>query len=182
MSYSGPTAASARPTTGVRTMVKHAVATGLLVGALGLGGCTADGSIEVGSAAGAAQGASARADALWSDRTEWIGDNSKVIGLVRRAGFGPVGSYTIALVTEAKPYQLIVNLDAPVKPADATDFTTPGTIMLGTVANLDEVHVVDGDERWTLTKAEASKDLGYDVKLLGKDLSTLRRYVASTED
>ncbi|MEO7754067.1 MAG: DUF4825 domain-containing protein [Terracoccus sp.] len=159
-------------------MTKHALAAGLLAAAIGLGGCTADGSIQVGSGAGAA----ARADSLWANRTDWTGDNSKVIGLVRQAGFGDAGTYTIALATKAMPYQLTVNLDDPEKPVSATDFTVPATIMLGTVANLDEVRVLGGAGQFTLTKAEASTGLGYDVKLLGKDLSALRSYVASAED
>ena len=164
-------------------MTGRSIVAAVLVAGACLAGCTSGGTTQVGAgSAGGDATASARTDTLWANRTDYTGDNSKVIGLVREAGFGPTGSYTISLGTSSRPYALTVTLDEPEKPADATDFTTPATVLLGTVGNLDEVYVVDGADEWSLTAAQATTALGYDVKRLGTDRDTLRAYVAAAED
>ncbi len=161
------------------------LATGLLVAMLGLTGlsaCDASGGISVGAGSGASDGAAARASSLWANRTSFAGDDSKIIALVRGAGFGPAGTYTISLGTTTRPYAVTVHLEDAAKPADTTDFTAPATLVLGTVGNLDEVHVVGGATDFSFTSAEATTAIGYDVKLLGRDESRLRQYVDGLAD
>jgi hypothetical protein len=158
---------------------RHTVAAALLVGLLGVTGLTAcdpSGRITVGAGSGAADG-STRASSLWANRTEFTGDSSKLIALVSDAGFGAAGTYTISLGTTARPYVVTVHLDDPAKAIDTTDFTAPATLLLATVGNLDEVHVVGGPTDYSLTTTRASAALGYDVKQLGRDEGRLRQYV-----
>ncbi len=160
---------------------RSTVAAVLVAGAC-LAGCTSGGTTQVGAgSAGGDASASARTDTLWANRTDYTGQR-QLRRSRARGRLGPTGSYTISLGTSSRPYALTVTLDEPGKPADATDFTTPATVLLGTVGNLDEVHVVDGADEWSLTAAQATTALGYDVKRLGADRDALRAYVAAAED
>lgn len=161
----------------------------VLLGGIALAGCTASGTSPDGT------GTPSRADELWKQRTDFVGDNSRVIWLTRAAGFGPDGSYTISLQTATKPYGLSVTFDkgakateateateATDKPFDQTDFTSASTLLLGTVANLDAVHVKAPGHSFDLTAAQATKQLGYDVKTLGRDQQKLTAYVDALDD
>lgn len=155
----------------------------VLLGGIALAGCTSPGTSPGGT------GTPSRADELWKQRTDFVGDNSRVIWLTRAAGFGPDGSYTISLQTATKPYGLTVTFDkgangteATDKPFDQTDFTSASTLLLGTVANLDAVHVKAPGHSFDLTAAQATKQLGYDVKTLGRDQQKLTAYVDALDD
>jgi hypothetical protein len=50
-------------------------------------------------------------------------------------------------------------------------------LLLGLVANLDEVSITAGQDSYSLAAAAASRDLGHDVKLLGRDRASLVRYL-----
>ena len=123
-----------------------------------------------------------RVQALWADRTAYVGDNSKVIALVGDAGFGPAGSYSLSLWTTRPPYAVTITVTDPAKPLDATDLTGPATLLLGTVTNLDAVHVTGPGRTFTLTAREATATLGHDVKTLGTDRAALSDYVRSLDD
>jgi hypothetical protein len=111
-----------------------------------------------------------------------VGDNSKVAALTADAGFGALGTHTIALYTTAPPYVVTVAYDSLAKPFDTVDFTTPVTLLLGTVTNLDRVEVRSGTDNFSLTAKEASAKLGFDVKDLGRDEATLTAYLQSVDD
>jgi hypothetical protein len=102
--------------------------------------------------------------------------------LVSAAGFGSAGSYTIALQTKESPYGATVAFQRIDKPFDDVDFSGNATLLLGLVANLDHVSVTSGTHTYSLSAAEASKELGYDVKDLGLDQNKLRTYLDSTQD
>ena len=140
----------------------------MMLGALALTGCT------TGPEPGAAPtDAASRAHKLWQGRTAHVGDNSKVVALTADAGFGSMGTHTLALHTAATPYAVTVAYSALDKPFDTVDFTAPATLLLGTIANLDRVEVTSGTDRIALTSAEASAKLGFDVKELGRDEAKL---------
>ncbi len=152
----------------------------LLFGVLALAGCGARGLDQ--PTTDKDDGAASRAHALWLDRTAYVGDDSRVIALAGDADVGPAGTYTLAAQTDAVPYGLTIayrNLD---KPFDTVDFTPQATLLLGTVANLDRVHVTLGASTYSLTAAEASTKLGYDVKALGRDEGRLTDFVRSLQD
>jgi hypothetical protein len=123
-----------------------------------------------------------RAHALWLDRTAYVGDNSKVGALIEQTGLAAMGSMTFSLQTVTVPYGLEVSYDATGKPFDTVDFTPQATLMLGLVANLDQVDVTSGERTHTFTSDQASRQLGYDVKTLGQDEAKLREYLRSLED
>lgn len=149
----------------------------MMLGALALSGCTA------GSTPTAPEmDAPSRAHALWQNRTAYVGDDSKVAALTADAGFGAAGTHTIALYTTARPYVATVAYDSLSKPFDTVDFTTPVTLLLGTVANLDRVEVRSGTDTFSLTSKEASAKLGFDVKDLGRDETKLIAYLQSVDD
>jgi len=162
-------------------MVRNVVAS-LAVGVLALAGCTSSPADAPSSGASGAVAAGDRAQALWADRTAYVGDNSKVIALVGDAGFGRVGSYTLSLWTTRPPYAVTITLTDPAKPLDATDLTGPATLLLGTVTNLDSVHVTGPGATFSLTAREATAALGHDVKTLGTDRAALADYVRSLDD
>lgn len=126
--------------------------------------------------------ASDRATTLWAARTPHVGDNSRVDALVGIVGPAPQGSYTISLQTAQKPYGLTLSMDSLQKPFELLSFDEPATLLLGLVANLDEVSITSHGKAYSLTTAEASKDLGYDVKELGRDQRKLTAYVTAAAD
>lgn len=148
----------------------------IILGAVALAGCTA-----APEAAGPT-GPASRAHVLWRDRAAYVGDNSKVVALAADAGFGSMGTHTLALHTATPPYAVTVAYSVLEKPFDTVDFTAPATLLLGTVANLDRVDVTAGTGRFGLTAAEASAELGFDVKELGLDEARLTAYVTSLDD
>jgi len=161
-------------------MVKHAF-TVLALGAIGaLGVVTLAGRST--SSAEAEPGTKAQAQALWADRTAYTGDNSKVSALVDDAGFGPQGTYSLSLWTTRPPYAVTISMHEPAKPFDQTDFSGPATLLLGTVGNLETVHVTSQGKTWTLTAREATAILGHDVKTLGTDRAALEDYLSDQRD
>ena len=140
---------------------------------LALGGCS--GSSGHPSAPGSAT-------SLWSARVPYVGDNSRVTTLIDEIGFAGARGYTVELRTAAPPYALAISLKDPEKPFDATDVSGPATLLLGLIANLDEVSITDGQHGLSLTAAAASRDLGHDVKQLGRDRPSLARYLERARD
>jgi hypothetical protein len=135
-----------------------------------------------GTSASESADTSSEAHRLWSARSPYVGDNSRVVALVREVGPAPEGSYRIELQTDSPPYAMTVALARLDKPFDDTDFGGSATLLLGLVANLDKVSVTSGAHAYRLTAADASRHLGYDVKELGRDQATLRAYLDSTRD
>ena len=150
------------------------VATGVLVIAVTLGGCAAPDSEQ--------SDPPNRAQSLWSARTEFVGDNSRVAALANQAGFGPAGTYSLSLQTQQAPYAITVTFDSLDKPFDNVDFSSDATLMLGLVANLDKVSVTSDDHFYSLTASDASKVLGFDVKELGRDEGKLAEYLDLARD
>ncbi len=148
--------------------------TGVLVIAGVLGGCATTGSEQ--------QGSPSRAQSLWSARTDYVGDNSRVAQLAYQAGFGPAGTYSLSLQTQQSPYVMTVGFDHLDKPFDDVDFSADATLMLGLVANLDQVSVTSDGHTYSLTASDASTALGFDVKDLGRDKARLTAYVDRSRD
>lgn len=105
-----------------------------------------------------------RAHALWLDRTAYVGDGSKVTELIDETGFAAMGRMTVALQTDATPYGVKVSYSAIEKPFDTVDFTSQATLLLGLIGNLDRVDVTSYGSSFTLMRADATRQLGYDVK------------------
>ena len=155
-------------------VVRARVAAGVLVIAVTLGGCATPGSAQPDSPN--------RAQSLWSARTDFVGDNSRVAQLADPAGFGPAGTYSLSLQTQQSPYAMTVAFTHLDKPFDAVDFSASSTLMLGLVANLDTVSVTSGDHFSSLTASDASTALGFDVKELGRDEAKLTAYLDLSRD
>lgn len=147
----------------------------MMLGVVALTGCTA-------ARESAAPSSASQAHRLWQDRTAHVGDNSKVVALTGDAGFGSMGTHTVALHSTTAPYAVTVAYSALDKPFGTVDFTAPATLLLGTVANLDRVEVTAGGASFALTSAQASAKLGFDVKDLGRDEARLTAYVQSLND
>ena len=122
------------------------------------------------------------AQTLWSARTEFVGDNPRVPALADEAGIGIAGDYTLALQTQQAPYAITVTYDDLDKPFEDVDFSTNATLMLGLVANLDNVSVTSDEHSYSLTASDASTVLGFDVKDLGRDERRLAEYVGLARD
>lgn len=123
-----------------------------------------------------------RAQSLWTSRSPDVGDTSRVAALVSEVGVVRPGSYSFKLQTAKPPYQLAITLQETDKPFADTDFSEQATLLLGLVDNLDEVSISSGGDRCAFATWAASKDLGYDVKRLGRDKGTLSRYLDKTSD
>lgn len=122
------------------------------------------------------------AETLWSSRTPYVGDNSRVADLVREVGPAPEGGYTLRLQTEQAPYSLDVDIPQPARPFESIDFRPQATLLLGLVANLDRVSFSSGERSYSLSAAEASTKLGYDVKQLGRDHARLVAFLDARSD
>lgn len=147
----------------------------MLLGVVALTGCTT-------GPEPAPANAVSQAHSMWQSRTAYLGENSKVIALTADAGFGSMGTQTLTLHTDSTPYALTVAYTALDKPFNTIDFTAPATMLLGTIANLDRVEVTSGTDRFTLTSAQASAKLGFDVKELGRNKDQLLAYSRSLGD
>jgi hypothetical protein len=148
-----------------------------MLGAVALTGCTT-GREPVPAPADAVS----RAHSLWQDRTLHVGNNSKVVALTADAGFGSMGTHTLALHTTAPPYAVTVAYSALDEPFETIDFTTPATLLLGTIANLDRVEVTSGTDSFALTAGEASTKVGFDIKVLGRSEAKLAAYFRSLDN
>ncbi len=119
---------------------------------------------------------------LWAHRTAYTGDSSRVAALVRGVGPAPEGSYRIRLHTAKRPYALTIDVRRLDKPFDSTDFDRQTTLLLGLVGNLDKVSVTSNGGSYSLTTASSSRELGYDVKELGRDQARLDAYLDADQD
>jgi len=149
------------------------VVMGALAVAVMLGGCATSSS---------EQSDPTRAQSLWSARTDFVGDSSRMVALVDATGFGPAGTFRLSLHTRQAPYALTVAFDSLDKPFDDVDFSSNATLMLGLVANLDKVSVTSDDQSYSLTASDASEALGFDVKELGRDETKLAEYLDLARD
>lgn len=120
--------------------------------------------------------------ALWDARTAYVGDNSRVAALVSLTGPFPQGSYTLSLETTSTPYGLTINVTTPDKPCSDVSSEQAQRLLLGLVANLDRVTVRCEGETHTETVVEATRALGFDVKVLGRDRDRLAAYVEGAAD
>jgi hypothetical protein len=105
-----------------------------------------------------------------------------VVALVRQVGPVPEGTYSVALQTAKPPYALTVDLQRVDKPFAITDFAEPATLLLGLVGNLEKVRFTHDGQEYSLTAAQASTSLGYDVKELGRNQRTLTSFVDRNDD
>ncbi|WP_158274470.1 DUF4825 domain-containing protein [Cellulomonas sp. WB94] len=155
-------------------MLRAQVAVGALLIAVTLGGCAPSGAEK--------SDPPNRVQSLWSARTDFVGDSSRVAELADQAGFGPAGTYSLALQTKQAPYAMTVAFDHLDKPFDDVDFSANATLMLGLVSNLDMVSVTADDHSYSLTASAASTSLGFDVKELGRDETKLEAYLDLARD
>ena len=123
-----------------------------------------------------------RAQALWSARTPYTGDNSRVAALVREVGPAPDAGSSISLQTANPPYVLTIHVKRLDKPFGLTDFSGQATLLLGLIGNLDRVSVTSRRDSYSMTAASASRELGYDVKELGRDRAKLTAYLDASRD
>ena len=86
----------------------------------------------------------------------------------------------VEMRTDEPPYALAISLEDPDKPFD--DFSGQATLLLGLVANLDEVSITTEQGGYSLSATAASRDLGHDVKQLGQAQSSLVRYLERASD
>lgn len=116
------------------------------------------------------------AETLWVDRSEHVGDNSKVIALVADVGLTAPGRPTLELQTSTRPYGVTIRYADGVH-VDPAELTRPATLLLGTIGNLGRVRVEADGTTFTLSAADATRALGHDVKRLGQDRSALEAYL-----
>lgn len=102
--------------------------------------------------------------------------------LVRAVAPAPAGSYSIRLRTAKPPYALVIHMRRRDKPFAHTDFSAQATLLLGLIGNLDRVAITSSDGSYVTTTAAASRELGYDVKELGRDQERLTTYLAALRD
>ncbi len=81
-------------------------------------------------------------NSLCDKATEYVGDNSAVMGIANDLGFGVYGDYTIELQTEKEPYGVTVKYKGDVKDYD---FKRESIIMIGLIGNLDYVDIKDSN-------------------------------------
>jgi hypothetical protein len=141
----------------------------VLIVAAALSGCSGSGSAQSAESSGA--------ESLWSSRTAYVGDNSRVVALARQAGLASLGDYSVSLQTAHEPYGLTIAVEDPDDPVDRDDVSDAATLLLGLIGNLDEVSVTAGEQAFSFTADSVSDDLGYDVKNLGRDRSRLAAYL-----
>ena len=150
----------------------------LAVSVLGLAGCTTSEPADQPRGASATVAVADRAQALWAGRTAYVGDSSKVVALVDdgrlRAAWQLLpraldDAAAVCRDDHALRHREALRHDRPQR--------APATLLLGTVTNLDTVHVTSAGQTYTLTARQATAALGRDVKTLGTDRAGLEDYV-----
>ncbi|MER7070131.1 DUF4825 domain-containing protein [Terrabacter sp. NPDC000476] len=147
--------------------------------ATALGACSGtDGTASDGPRPVAATPSSAGelVETLWVDRSEHVGDNSRVVALVADVGLAAPGRPTLELQTSTRPYGVTIRYADGVH-ADPAELTRPATLLLGTIGNLGRVRVEADGTTFTFSAADATRALGYDVKRLGQDRGALEAYL-----
>lgn len=118
-----------------------------------------------------------KADRLWENKTEYIGNNSETGRLLQETDLKDYGPYTMELDTKKEPYGLVVCYEKPVKEWGDLDPRTEAALLLGLIENLDYVELKNGSKTMKFTCDDADSLLGYDVKQLGQEKSKLRAVI-----
>ena len=140
---------------------------------LALAGCSSSAAPE--------SAVASRAADLFAARTAYLGDNNRVLLLVNKTSPVTAGDFTIELQTARPPLGLTVNIVRLGKPFAPTDWSQPATLLLGLIANVEQVTFTAGRDTVTFTAASASTTAGFDVKQLGKDQKVLADYLGKTD-
>ena len=123
-----------------------------------------------------------RAESLWSARVAYVGDNSRVTALIDAIGLAGAGGYEVELSTAEAPHSMAISLEDLDQPFDAADVCDQAILLLGLIENLDEVSITADQDGCSSSAASASRDLGHDVKQLGRDRSSLVRHLELASD
>lgn len=114
-------------------------------------------------------------DSLWKHKTEFVGDNSKVINILNEAGAKDIGDYKIEIESGKKPYGLKVNYEN-VKDMDPAQLEKLTAVTMGLVGNLERMQINADGKAYDYTIDEINKMFNMDVKDLSKDKQKLKSF------
>ena len=115
------------------------------------------------SACGAQTGQTADSGDLEQYRTEYIGDNTKVIGIASRQSYPKGYAYDhIAMQTETEPYALTVYLQVEAQADDVGELDENAALTYSLIGNLGDLYYVNAADETALasyqeTPAEKKK-------------------------
>nr|WP_165983405.1 DUF4825 domain-containing protein [Macrococcus goetzii] len=115
-------------------------------------------------------------DSLWKHKTEYVGDNSKVINILSEAGAKDIGDYKIEIESDKKPYGLKVNYEN-VKDMDPEQLEKLAAVTMGLVGNLERMQINADGKDYDYTIDEINKKFNMDVKDLSKDKQKLKSFL-----
>lgn len=127
---------------------------------------------------------------LHENRTQHLGDNSRVVALVDATGPEAVGELTLELHTDHRPYGLVLDFSsvAPGVTDDVADdlMTDRAVLLMATIDNVDEVHwQLPGRSGQgpggSLSRAEADALVGSPVAGMGTTAEELEDLVERLE-
>lgn len=115
-------------------------------------------------------------DILWKHKTEYVGDNSKVINILSEAGAEDIGDYKIEIESDKKPYDLKMNYEN-VKDMEPAQLEKLAAVTMGLVGNLKRMHINAEGKDYEYTIDEINKKFNMDVKDLSKDKQKLKSFL-----
>lgn len=115
-------------------------------------------------------------DSLWKHKTEYVGDNSKVINILSEAGAKDIGDYKIEIESDKKPYGLKVNYEN-VKDMDPEQLEKLAAVTMGLVGNLERMQINADGKDYDYTIDEINKKFNMDFKDLSKDKEKLKSFL-----
>lgn len=130
-------------------------------------------------------------DALHENRTEYLGDNSRVLALVEATGPEVVGEQTLELHTDDRPYVLVMafsSVDVDVTSEIADDLMTDrAVLLLATIDNVDEIRwklpeSLSQEPDGSLSRAEADALIGSSAAGMGATAGSLTELVEFLQD
>ncbi|UTH15857.1 DUF4825 domain-containing protein [Macrococcus epidermidis] len=115
-------------------------------------------------------------DSLWKHKTEYVGNNSKVINILSEAGAKDIGDYKIEIESDKKPYGLKVNYEN-VKDMDPEQLEKLAAVTMGLVGNLERMQINADGKDYDYTIDEINKKFNMDAKDLSKDKQKLKSFL-----
>lgn len=115
-------------------------------------------------------------DTIWKNKTEFVGDNSKVISILNGAGAEDIGAYKIEIESDKEPYNLKIHFDN-VTNVDTEQLDKLVAVTMGLIGNLERMQIIADNEEYNYTLENVNKKYKMNVKELSKDKEKLEMFL-----
>lgn len=107
-------------------------------------------------------GCTKQQESLYSNKTQYVGDNSKVISIVSQLDYKNMSYDSLEILSEKKPYGLIVNLKSG--ELDSYNLKKQATLTFSLIDNLEYIEYKSVDDASTITQFNRT-DIDEELKI-----------------